>query len=85
VDATDNSHSFIVRVWLEQRAAADAPPIWRGVIEHVSSGDRRYIQSLSELTDYLNQYLPMQEANPHKEQREWWRWLRRGRGSQEDL
>ena len=51
------SHSFIVKIWLEEEATEAGPPLWRGHVTHVASGVRRHIQSLGELVAILDPYL----------------------------
>jgi hypothetical protein len=53
----ESIHSFIVRVWLEPREIEGAKPKWRGSIEHVNSGEQRYLKSLEEVTDFIASYL----------------------------
>ncbi len=53
----ENTHAFIVRVWREPREIEGAPPEWRGMIEHVGTGRRRYIKDLREITDFMALYL----------------------------
>ena len=45
----DNTHVFIVRIWLEPREIEGAEPERRGVIEHLPTGARRYIRDLKEI------------------------------------
>jgi hypothetical protein len=52
-----NSHSFIVKVWLEETAAEAGEARWRGYITHVPSGKKHYLKSLNEITDYIAPYL----------------------------
>ena len=53
----DTSHTFIVRFWLEPREIEDAKPIWRGVVEHVVSGKRHYLEDLNEVKAFISSYL----------------------------
>jgi hypothetical protein len=53
----DNSHTFIARFWLEKREIKNAKPIWRGVVEHVASGQRRYLQDLNEIKTFISSQL----------------------------
>jgi hypothetical protein len=53
----DGMHSFIVRVWREPREAPDELPLWRGMIEHVMTGRRRYMSDLAEVTEFIRQEL----------------------------
>jgi hypothetical protein len=62
----DNSHTFIARFWLESREIKNAKPIWRGVIEHVASGQRRYLQDLDEVKAFVASYLQGKGIMPQK-------------------
>jgi hypothetical protein len=46
----DNTHVFIVRIWLERREIEGAAAEWRGVIEHVLSGERHYVRDLDDIS-----------------------------------
>lgn len=52
-----NTHSFIVRVWLEQTPDDNARTVWRGHITHVPSGKRRYFQDLEYVSRFIGAYL----------------------------
>jgi hypothetical protein len=52
-----NTHSFIVKVWLEESAEEDEVTLWRGHITHVTTGDRRYFMSLDEISAFIAPYL----------------------------
>jgi hypothetical protein len=52
-----NTHVFVVRIWSEPREIEGAAPIWRGVIEHIPSGERRYVQNLDDMTDFMVPFL----------------------------
>ncbi len=54
------SHSFIVKIWLEESPeevdqAAEAT--WRGHITHVSSGRRRYFEHLQDVVVFIHTYV----------------------------
>ena len=53
----DTSHTFIARFWLEPREIKDAKPIWRGVVEHVASGQKRYLEDLEAVKAFIAVYL----------------------------
>ncbi len=53
----DFSHSFIVRFWLEPREIRDAMPIWRGMIKHVPSGRRLYLENFDEVVPFIESHL----------------------------
>lgn len=50
-------HTFVLRLWTETREIKGAAPVWRGVIENVMTGDKRYFQELEELCAFLVPYL----------------------------
>ena len=52
-----DSHSFIIRIWLEETAEEGQPAVWRGHITHVPSGRRRYLQELDALVSFIAPYL----------------------------
>ena len=51
------AQSFIVRIWVEERAEGASGGVWRGHITHVSSGRRRYLKNLDEIGDFIVPYL----------------------------
>lgn len=53
----DRTDVFILRIWLESREVGSANPEWRGVIIHVESGQRQYINAASEILSFLNPYM----------------------------
>jgi hypothetical protein len=53
----DSTQVFIVRVWLEPREIDGAPIAWRGVIEHVPSGERRYVRDLDDIPANIAPFL----------------------------
>jgi hypothetical protein len=48
--------AFIVKVWWERRDIEGAPLEWRGSVDDVQSGQRRYFLSMRELCGYLQQH-----------------------------
>ncbi len=59
-----DTHSFIVRIWLEEPAAAGEPAVWRGHVTHVPGGERRYIQDLNEIAAFIVPYLASMGVDP---------------------
>lgn len=51
-----STHVFILRFWLEPREIEDAEPEWRGVIEHVESGDHRYFRNLEVMASFMTKH-----------------------------
>lgn len=52
-----DTQSFIVKVWVEERAEEAGQGLWRGNITHVSSGRRQYLKNLDEIGDFIAPYL----------------------------
>ncbi len=52
-----NTHSFIVKIWLEEPAEDNRKGMWRGHITHVPGGERRYLESLGEIVAFMVPYL----------------------------
>jgi hypothetical protein len=74
------AQSFIVRVWVEERAEKGDRGTWRGQITHVPSGERRYLKNLDEIGDFISPYLERMGVKLGMR----WRmrnWLRRLTGS----
>ncbi len=53
----ENTHVFIVRIWLEPRDLEGVEPQLRGEIEHVPSGERRGLKDLHEITSIIKRFL----------------------------
>ncbi len=49
--------SFIVRVWVEERAEEGRRGIWRGHITHVFTGRRHYLKNLDDIENFIMPYL----------------------------
>lgn len=70
------AQSFIVRVWVEERAEEAGRGVWRGHITHVPGGERRYLKNLDEIGDFIAPYLETMGMKPGMPWR-MRRWLRR--------
>ena len=51
------SHSFVIRIWRENRDLPDAQPVWRGWIEHVQSRQRHYFQEIGRIHHIVASYV----------------------------
>lgn len=70
------THSFIIKIWLEETVEEAGKATWRGHITHVPSGTRRYLKNLGDITDFVTPYLEEMGVKPGL----FWRarrWLRR--------
>ena len=52
-----NTHSFIVKVWLEDNDEKNERPTWRGHVTHVPSNQRRYVDDLNGISKFISSYL----------------------------
>jgi hypothetical protein len=51
------THSFIVRIWIEETVEESGIATWRGHVTHVPDGARRYVQDLDEIIRFIAPYL----------------------------
>lgn len=59
-----DTHSFIVKIWLEETAKEAQRVRWRGHITHVPSGQRRYLKNLDGVTAFIAPYLEEMGVKP---------------------
>jgi hypothetical protein len=52
-----NAQSFIVKVWVEDRAETGGRGVWHGHITHVPDHERHYLKNLGEIEDYIAPHL----------------------------
>lgn len=58
VDLFESStHSYIIKIWLEESASEAGPARWRGRIIHVPSGQQHYFQNLDDILIFIAPYL----------------------------
>ncbi len=76
-----NTHSFIVKIWLERAADGQRRALWRGYITHVHSRRRQYFQDLDTLIDFIAHYLETMGVRTSLGRR-LIRWIRRVRSRQ---
>lgn len=50
------THSFLVRLWVEERSTETGQAIWHGQIIHVPSGQRRTLQDPHDILTFLMPY-----------------------------
>ena len=58
-----NSHSFILKIWLEEPHELQGSAQWRGHITHVPTGRRRYLKDLNGIARFLIPYLEAMNAH----------------------
>ena len=72
-------HSFIIKLWLEVDCNQSEPNVWRGYNAHVPTGNRRYLKRLSDVTDFIQEYLDDTQGRKDLRSRAR-RWLKRATG-----
>ena len=72
----NNMHSFVIKLWLEERADKFGRTLWRGRITHVASGEQRFIEDLNEIPPFIKPYLAEIHMKQEKESRDRC-WLKR--------
>lgn len=63
-NAATMTHSFIVKIWVEETGEEAGRAMWRGHITHVLSGKRRYLQELNSVTDFIAPYIEHMGGKP---------------------
>ena len=51
------THSFIIRIWLEETAQEAGQAVWRGHITHVPGSERRYLKDLDSIPVFIAPWL----------------------------
>lgn len=54
--------SFLLRFWVEPRELEDAPPVFRGYIRHLQTGEEMYFSDPETLIEHVFQWLKREEA-----------------------
>ncbi|HKU75353.1 MAG TPA: hypothetical protein VJR02_15690 [Pyrinomonadaceae bacterium] len=59
--AESTLHSFIVKIWIDEQDGKSGRRVWRGYVTHVPSGAQRYLKCLSDIEDFIKEYLDEDE------------------------
>ncbi len=59
-----DNHVFILRIWREPRENQAAWQSWRGKIEHVDTGQERYVADLQEINRFILEFLTKEDLDP---------------------
>ena len=60
---TNHRNSFVLRIWREEEDGREQC-IWRGWVQHVNSGERRYLQSTEELVHFIENHAGKLDSLP---------------------
>lgn len=58
-------NTFVIRIWCEHSDHASIKPQFRGVIEHVVTGQRQYFANTHKIAPFIQAYL--RESSPNAE------------------
>ncbi len=62
MDASSDSHAFVIRIWLEELESDENSTLWRGYITHVLDHRRHYFQDLSGIMRFITPYIEIWTA-----------------------
>lgn len=65
------THSFVMRIWIEQVARPGRPATWRGHITHVQSGEHRGVDSFAGIQRFVGAHLAPAGFRPSIRDRLW--------------
>jgi len=57
VSGITDIHSFVVRIWLEELDEKTHRVVWHGHVTYVRNGERRYINHLNEIPEFIESHL----------------------------
>ena len=63
-----DTHSFVIKIWLEETAEEAGNGLWRGQITHVPSGRQGYFMHLGDIPLFILPYLQSMGVRPA------WQW-----------
>lgn len=72
------THSFVIRIWVEETTEEAGEVIWRGRIIHVDSHKKSYFQALDDIVLFIRPYLNSMGVRDSRMQRIV-RWLKKKR------
>ena len=58
------THSFVIKVWLEETIEEAEEAVWRGRITHVPSGENGYVKDLNEINLFISPFLESMGVKP---------------------
>lgn len=62
----NRSHSFIVKIWLEEVVTRTRAGKWRGRITHVPDGQNQYLKNLNDVVSFISPYLRTMGVRPRR-------------------
>jgi hypothetical protein len=65
------THSFIVKIWLEEAASESGVARWRGSVTHVPGDERHNVSDLTQIGSFIARYLTEMGVRPSMAWRIW--------------
>ena len=59
-------NTFVIRIWCEHSEQESVKPQFRGVIEHVISGQRQYLVDIQAILQFIQPHIPNHLHTPTK-------------------
>ena len=63
-----DTHSFVIKIWLEETAVDVGQVVWRGQITHVPSKQQSYFMKLEDIPLFILPHMKTMGVQPE------WRW-----------
>ena len=60
-----DTHSFVIKIWLEEIIELSGRALWRGHITHVASGEKKPLKSMREIVPFIGDYLQAEAAEAY--------------------
>lgn len=68
-------NTFVIRMWCEPSEHESVKPQLRGVIEHVTTGQRQYIAHTAGIGQFIQTYIPSTSPNSNDNTRSISQWI----------
>ena len=59
------THSFVIKIWLEQTQEELNHVVWRGRVVHVDTGERVFIKDYDEILSFISPYIEQLGEEDH--------------------
>ncbi len=56
-------HVFVVRIWREYREVEEKEPRFRGMVQHMATGEKQYFNDVSRIATFLATHLNLSEES----------------------
>lgn len=68
-------NTFVIRIWCEHSEQESVKPQFRGVIEHVISGQRQYLADTQVIIQFIQNHLPNHPHTPKNTSQSVTQWI----------